>query len=80
MKEMIQLSLTEEESIILQALVAVGITLHTENVTAEVLGDLEKRTCSMKLFMHTWPEASGSLADKMTDLTKTSMEIIKAVD
>ena len=74
MKEIVQLNLTEEESIILQAIVNVGITLRTENVTVEVLEELEKRMCVMKLFMHTWPEADGSLADKIVNLVETSAE------
>ncbi|KKN03205.1 hypothetical protein LCGC14_1109990 [marine sediment metagenome] len=78
MKEIIQLNLTEEESIILQSLVAVGITTRHENLTIEVLEDLERRVCSMRTFLRSWPEASKSLAEKMTDLTKTSMEMIKA--
>ena len=79
MKEIVQLNLTEEESIILQSLVAVGITLRTENITEETLKDLEKRTCSMNLFMRTWPEASSSLADKMTELVEASKKIIETV-
>ncbi len=76
MEELVQLNLTEEESIILQAIVAVGITLNTENVTEKVLEDLDERMCSMNLFMDTWPEASGSLADKMTELVKVNAETI----
>ena len=73
---MIQLNLTEEESVILQAIVAVGVTLRAEHPTVEVFEDLERRMNSMRTFMHTWPESSGSLADKMTELVKKSAEMI----
>ena len=76
MEEVIQLNLTEKESVILQAIIAVGITLRTENVTEKVLEDLDRRMYSMKFFMDAWPESSEFLANKMTNLVKISTETI----
>ena len=76
MMEMIQLNLTEEESVILQAIVAVGVSARTNEVTAEEMEKLQKRIHAMNLFMDTWPESSNSLADKMTELVKVSAETI----
>ena len=76
-KEIVQLNLTEEESIILQSLVAVGITLRAEYPTVEVLEYLERRMNAMRIFMHSWPEASESLANKMTELVKISTKAVK---
>ena len=70
MKEMIQLSFTEEELTILQAFVAVGIMIH--------LGDEEaakEEISIMNYFMREWPEASESLANKMTESVKISMKL-----
>ena len=46
MKEIIQLNLTEKESIILQAIIYVGITLRTKDATKseEVLENLKKKS------------------------------------
>ena len=74
MKEIIQLNLTEEESIILQAIVAVGTAVHPLRDT-EVF---ERELRCMESLMDKWPEASGSLADKMIGLVDISMEMIKA--
>ncbi len=76
MEEAVQLNLIEEESIILQAIVAVGITLRVEHPTVEMLEDLKRRIISMKVFMYTWPEAGESLAGKMSELVKISAETI----
>ena len=73
MKEIIQLNLTEEESIILQSLVAVGISIHFESTSM-----LERETRYMEFFTDKWPEASESLAEKMTDLVKVSAEMLEA--
>jgi hypothetical protein len=73
MEEVIQLNLTETESIVLQAIVAVGIVIHLKNATA-----LQKEIGFMELFMDEWPEASESLANKMTDLVKINSEMLKA--
>ncbi|HEC64534.1 MAG TPA: hypothetical protein ENI23_04500 [bacterium] len=75
MKEILQLNLTEEEAIILQAVVNVGISTRNGNTTTEE--DLKTRIYSMNSFMNMWPEASGSLANKMTELVKTSAELIR---
>ncbi|KKM65668.1 hypothetical protein LCGC14_1489050 [marine sediment metagenome] len=73
MKEIVQLNLTEEESIILQALTVVGVSVHFKNAAM-----LEKEAHCLELFLDKWPEASASLADKMTGLVKISREIIEA--
>ena len=39
---------------------------------------LEKEAHCLELFLDKWPEASASLADKMTGLVKISREIIEA--
>ena len=74
MKEIIQLNLTEEESMILQAIVAVGTAVHPLRDTVT----FEKELHCMKLLMDEWPEANGSLADKMVGLVDISIEMIKA--
>ena len=74
MKEVIQLNLTEEEAIILQAVAAVGIEVHLKNATG-----LEESIRFMEAFINEWPEASKSLANKMTALVKASKEIIEAI-
>ena len=73
MKEIIQLNLTEEESIILQAIVAVGISIHLGSMSM-----LERETRYMEFFIDKWPKESESLADKMTNLVDASAEIIEA--
>ena len=73
MKEVIQLNLTEEESIILQALTVVGISVHFKNAAM-----LEKEAQCLEIFLDRWPEASASLADKMTDLVNISAEMLEA--
>ena len=70
MKEMIQLNFTEEELIILQSIVAVGIMTHLENAEG-----LIRNTSTMNYFINEWPEASESLADKMTESVKVSMKL-----
>ena len=70
MKEMIQLNFTEEELIILQSIVAVCIMTHLENAEG-----LIRNTSTMNYFINEWPEASESLADKMTESVKVSMKL-----
>ena len=69
MKEMIQLNLTEEESTILQSIVAVGVAV--EPVV------LERSMLIMKYFMREWPEANESLAIKMTKLVNINKDLIE---
>ena len=75
MKEILQLNLTEEESIILQAITAVGIEIHlngnTEATVEEEVNDMER-------FIRKWPEADTSLARKMAELAISSLMLIKA--
>ncbi|KKL48666.1 hypothetical protein LCGC14_2323180 [marine sediment metagenome] len=73
MKKMIQLNLTEEESLILEAIVAVGISIHFKDASR-----VERNTCFMELLLSRWPEASESLAEKMTGLVDINMEMIEA--
>ena len=80
MEEVIQLNLTSKESIILQAIAAVGISMRDRKPTAEELEKLKSRIYYMKLFMNTWPESSGSLADKMVNLVEITREIVGIKD
>ena len=75
MKEIIQLSLTEEEAVILQAVVNVGVSMRNGNTTTEK--DLEERILNMNSFMNIWPEANTSLANKMTESVIVSMKLLK---
>ena len=76
MKEIIQLNLTEEEVTILQAITNVGVAVRTGNTTTEK--DLKERIYYMNSFMNMWPEANTSLANKMTELVKISMDLTEA--
>ncbi len=73
MKEMIQLNLTEEEALILEAIVAVGISIHLKDAPR-----VERNTCFMELLLSKWPEASESLADKMIGLVDINMGMMEA--
>ena len=73
MKEVIQLNLTEKELVILQALTAVAIAVHLGvDVTF-----FEKNFCRMESYMDEWPEASASLADKMSNSLEVTLEILR---
>ena len=72
MKEVIQLNLTEEESIILQAIAVVGVSVHLKNKII-----IEREVHYMEFFMDKWPEACTTLADKMTELVNISAEMIE---
>ena len=73
MKEIVQLSLTEEESVILQSLVAVGVTTVSKNAPV-----LIREIHAVEVFMKTWPEASISLANKMIELVNLSKSLLEA--
>lgn len=70
MKEIIQLNLTEKEAIILQSIVAVGMMVHLQ------IGDIEGEKYIMDYLIKEWPEESGSLAMKMTESVKVSMDLV----
>ncbi len=73
MKEIVQLNLTEEESIILQSLTAVGVSTVLKNTSL-----LEREIHAAECFMRTWPEASTSLANKMVELVYLSKSLLEA--
>ena len=75
MKEIVQLNLTEEESVILQSLVFVGLTT-VKNVTNVTVR--EREIHAAEVFMKTWPEASTSLANKMVELVHLSKSLLEA--
>ena len=74
MKEIVQLSLTEEESVILQSLVFVGLTT-AKNVTNVTVR--EREIHALKCFMKTWPEATATLSKKMIALNEATMKYAK---
>ena len=74
MKEIVQLNLTEEESVILQSLVFVGLTT-AKNVTNVTVR--EREIHALKCFMKTWPEANKSLAVKMLELVNQSKKLLE---
>ena len=74
MKEVIQLNLTEEELVVLQALAAVAISVHLGVDVAF----FERNFCRMESYMDEWPEASASLADKMSNSLEVTLEVLKA--
>ena len=76
MEEMIQLRFTEEELTILQAIISVGVSVRNGNTTTEE--DSKERICYMNFFMKKWPEASTSLANKMTASIKVCQELLEA--
>ena len=71
-EKIIQLNLTKEELIILQAMVAVAAAVHLRDVTR-----FERNVYRMESYMDKWPELSGSLSDKMTNSLEVILEIIK---
>ena len=72
MKEMIQLNLTEEESTILQSIVAVGVAAYLKD-----LATFERNILFMEHLIKKWPEANESLAIKMMKLVNTSIDLIE---
>ena len=72
-ERIIQLNLAEEELVVLQALVAVAIAVHLGVDVAF----FERNFCRMESYMDEWPEASASLADKMSNSLEVTLEILR---
>ena len=71
MKEVIQLNLTKKELIILQAITATSVSAHLKDVVL-----FGRNMYRMEYYMSKWPEASYSLADKLTNSLEVTAEML----